>query len=500
MLETLLSNLGVIIPVAAILILLILIFLSGYVKAPPDMAYIISGFKKEPRVLIGRAGIKIPFLERKDNLIMKQVSVDIKTNGYVPTLDFIGVDIDAVAKIRVKTDEQGMALAMKNFLNMDEDEIINALTDSLQGNMREIIGTVKLKELCTDRKKFGDEVQEKAQKDMNALGIEIISCNIQRIDDEKGLIVALGQDNMSQIQKDASIAKAAADRDVAIAEAEAAKAANEARVSADKDIAERQNELAIRQAELKKQSDVKKAEADAAYKIQEQEQRKSIEVATVEANIAKTEQEAQLKAREVEVAKQTLDAQIRAKADADKYDQEKRAEAALFKRQKEAEAKLFEEQQAAEAAKARAEAKLFEEQKSAEAVRVAAVAKAEGISAVGKAEAEAIQAKALAEAEGIDAKAEAMKKYGEAAIVEMLVKVLPDIAKNVAEPLSKVDKITMYGDGNSAKLIQDIINGTTQVSEGMLSGLGIDLKSLLAGFIGGKAATPKDTPKTDSAE
>lgn len=500
MLETLLSNLGVIIPVAVVIILLILIFLSGYVKAPPDMAYIISGFKKEPRVLIGRAGIKIPFLERKDNLIMKQVSVDIKTNGYVPTLDFIGVDIDAVAKIRVKTDEQGMALAMKNFLNMDEDEIINALTDSLQGNMREIIGTVKLKELCTDRKKFGDEVQEKAQKDMNALGIEIISCNIQRIDDEKGLIVALGQDNMSQIQKDASIAKAAADRDVAIAEAEAAKAANEARVSADKDIAERQNELAIRQAELKKQSDVKKAEADAAYKIQEQEQRKSIEVATVEANIAKTEQEAQLKAREVEVAKQTLDAQIRAKADADKYDQEKRAEAALFKRQKEAEAKLFEEQQAAEAAKARAEAKLFEEQKSAEAVRVAAVAKAEGISAVGKAEAEAIQAKALAEAEGIDAKAEAMKKYGEAAIVEMLVKVLPDIAKNVAEPLSKVDKITMYGDGNSAKLIQDIINGTTQVSEGMLSGLGVDLKSLLAGFIGGKAATPNDTPKTDSAE
>ena len=161
------------------IILLCVIIASGYVKAPPDKAFIISGMKKEPKILIGRAGIKLPFFERKDTLVLKQISIDIKTNGYVPTLDFIGVDIDAVAKVRVKTDPDGIKIAMKNFLNMDEPRIIAALTDSLQGNMREIIGTVKLKELNTDRKKFGDEVQEKAQKDMNALGIEIISCNIQ---------------------------------------------------------------------------------------------------------------------------------------------------------------------------------------------------------------------------------------------------------------------------------------------------------------------------------
>ena len=193
--------------IAVILIALLAIIASGYVKAPPDKAFIISGWKREPKILIGRAGIKLPFLERKDTLVLKQISIDIKTNGYVPTLDFIGVDIDAVAKVRVKTDTDGIKIAMKNFLNMDEKSIVSALTDSLQGNMREIIGTVKLKELNTDRKKFGDEVQEKAQKDMNALGIEIISCNIQKIEDEKGLILALGQDNMSQIQKDASIAK-----------------------------------------------------------------------------------------------------------------------------------------------------------------------------------------------------------------------------------------------------------------------------------------------------
>ena len=210
-------NTVTIIIIAILLVLIIAILATGYVKAPPNRAFIISGWRKEPKILIGRAGIKFPFLERKDTLLLKQISIDIKTNGYVPTLDFIGVDIDAVAKVRVKTDPEGIKIAMKNFLNMDEKSIMAALTDSLQGNMREIIGTVKLKELNTDRKKFGDEVQEKAQKDMNALGIEIISCNIQKIEDEKGLIIALGQDNMSQIQKDASIAKAQADKDVAIA-------------------------------------------------------------------------------------------------------------------------------------------------------------------------------------------------------------------------------------------------------------------------------------------
>ena len=319
------------IPIVAIIgvIIIVAILMSGYVKAPPDKAFIISGYRKEPRILIGRAGVKVPFLERKDTLIVKQITVDIKTNGYIPTLDFIGVDIDAVAKIKVNTDAQGIKLAMANFLNMREEDIVTALTDSLQGNMREIIGTVKLKELCTDRKKFGDEVQEKAQKDMNALGIQIISCNIQRIEDEKGLILALGQDNMSQIQKDASIAKALAEKDVAIAEAEAKKVANEAQVKADTDIAEKQNELRIKKAELKKESDIKQAEADAAYSIQNETQRKTIEVTKAEADIARQEKEIELKQREADVKEQELSATIRKKADADKYQEEKKAEVFL---------------------------------------------------------------------------------------------------------------------------------------------------------------------------
>lgn len=250
-----------ILPIVLVVIVLLGILASGYVKAPTDKAFIISGLKRKPRILIGCAGIKIPYLERKDEILLKQISIDIKTNGFVPTQDFIGVDIDAVAKVRIRTDEKGIKLAMKNFLNMNEGNICMALTDSLQGNMREIIGTQNLRDLCTDRKKFGDEVQAKAQIDMNNLGIEIISCNIQKIEDERGLIPilderglipALGQDNMSKIQKDASIAKAQADRDVAIAESEAKQAANDARVAAETAIAQKNTDLFIKQAELKK--------------------------------------------------------------------------------------------------------------------------------------------------------------------------------------------------------------------------------------------------------
>ena len=468
MFDLIFGNKAVLVP-AIIVIAVLIICILGYIKAPPDMAYIISGLRKKPKILIGRAGVRVPFLERVDKLIVRQISVDIKSDGYIPTLDFIGVDVDAVAKVRVRTDDEGIKLAMRNFLIItDAHGFEQAISDSLQGNMREIIGTITLKEICNDRKKFGDEIQSKAQVDMNALGIEIISCNIQRVTDEKGLINALGQDNMSQIQKNASIAKAEAERDIQIAQAEAARQANEAQVASDTQISIRQTELAVKQAELKETSDIKKAAADAAYRIEEQKQRRSLDIASTDADIAKREKEAELAEREITLQERRLDADIRKKADADKYAAEKKAEAELYARKQEAEAKRFEQEQIAE-----------------------------GIKAVGAAEAEAIKAKALAEAEGIDRKAEAMKKYGEAAVVEMIMNALPEIAKNVATPLSNVDSITMYGEGNSTKLIEDIVSSTTQVSNGMLNGLGIDLRSLLAGFVGGKVAVPASAPSVE---
>ena len=459
--------------------LLLLILLCGYVKAPPDQAFIVSGLRK--RIIIGKAGIRIPFLERLDILGLKMISVDVKTSSFVPTAEYINVTVDAAVKIKISTNRKLLAIAAENFLNRNDEYIISQVQDVLEGNMREIIGQMRLDEMVTNRKTFAEKVQENAVPDLGGMGLEIISFNVQSFTDQNGIINDLGIDNISQIKKKAAIAKALAEKEIAMAQAKATKEANDARVEADTQIAVRNNDLRVREAELKNQSDIKQAEADAAYSIQEQEQRKTIEIKNADANIAKQEREAVLKAKEVEVMEKTLEATVKKKAEAELFERQKRAEAELFERQKQAEAELVEAQRQTEAQKLKAEADRFEREQEAE-----------GIRCVGLAEAEAIRARAVAEAEGIDKKAEAMRKYGEAAVLEMYFAALPEIARNVAEPLSKVDRITMYGEGNSAKLVQDIIRATTQVSEGLTEGVGVDLKSLLAGFVGGRMGGAKN--------
>ena len=456
-------------PVILVVLLVLLIITQGYVKAPPDHAYIISGLRKEPRVLVGRAGLKLPFFEQLDKLYLGQITVDIKTDEYIPTNDFINVMVDAVAKVRVADDPAMLKLAMRNFLNKNSAKIAADLQDSLQGNMREIIGTLTLRAINTDRDSFSDQVMAKASKDMEKLGIEILSCNIQNVTDEHGLIQDLGMDNTSKIRKDASIAKAEAERDIAIAQAAADKASNEARVLAETEIAQKNNELAIKKAELQKASDTKKAEADAAYEIQKQEQQKTIQAATVNAQIAKAEREAELRRQEVAVQQQALEAEINKKADADRYAIEQAAAADLTRRQREAEAKKYEQEKEAEARKAQAEAQKY-----------AMLQEAEGIRARGEAEAAAIQAKALAEAEGMEKKAQAYQKYNHAAMAEMMMKVLPEIA----EPLSQIDKITIIGGGNGSDDGVGNVAGNVPVVmaklfESMKEATGVDLAEIM---------------------
>ena len=446
------------------IIALLAILASGYVKAPPDTAYVISGFKKEPKILIGRAGIKIPFLERMDKLLLKQVTIDVKTEDYIPTLDFINIKVDAVVKVRVSTEPDMIKLAMRNFLNKNSKDIVNDLQDSLQGNMKEIIGAMSLKDINNNRDAFGNEVQTKAQVDMKKLGVEIISCNIQNVIDRNGLIEDMGMDNTSKIKKEAAIAKAEADRDIAIAQAEADKQSNDAMVKAQAVIAEKNNELSIKQSELKRLSDTKKAEADAAYSIQQQEQRKTVEAATVNADIARQEREVELKARQVEVTEKALEAEIKKKAEAEKFAAQQKADADLYRRQKDAEAKQF------------------EIERDAEAKKVAMLKEAEGIRARGEAEAAAIQAKALAEAEGMEKKAEAYQKYNNAAMAEMLINVLPEIAGKIAEPLQQIDKITIIGggDGNGVDSVAGNVPAVmAKLFASMKETTGIDLGEII---------------------
>lgn len=428
--------------IALIIIIPIVTLPLWYVKSPPDKAFIISGLGKR-RIIIGRSGIKIPFLQRVDKLGLELISVDVKTDSFVPTNDYINVKIDGAVKVKISSNPEFIDLAAMNFLNRRSDYVTAQIKDVLEGNTREIIGSMAFEAIVQDRKTFVEKVQENAVPDLRKMGLEIISFNVQSVIDENNIIVDLGIDNVSQIRKKAQIAKAQADRDVAIATSEAKKMANDASVKAETEIALKQKELAVRVAEFKIEQDTKQAEADAAYEIVKEQRRAVIEEKTAEANLVKTE-------KAVEVRKMVLQAEIEKQAEAEKFKQIVEADAELYRRQKEAEARLIEKQK-----------------------------EAEGILQLGKAEAEAIRAKALAEAEGINAKAEAMKKYGEAAILEMYFNKLPEIAANVANPLSSVDKITMYGDAQNSKLIGDIVKATTQISDGLTEGMGIDIKSFI---------------------
>lgn len=482
---------AIIIPIILLVILIVAICATGYVKASPDTAYIISGFRSEPRELIGTAGIKIPFLEKKDELTLKLIPIDVKTATAVPTADYINVSVDAVVNVKVGTTKELLKAAEQNFLNKREVDIAAIAREVLEGNTREIVGQMNLEEMVSDRQIFADKVKENAAPDLERMGLEIVSFNVQNFVDSNGVIENLGVDNVVKIQKRAAISRAQSERDIAIAKSQAKKEANDAQVAADTEIAQQQTALAIRQAELKAQADVKRAEADAAYKIQEEEQRKQIEITTANAEIAKREKAIEINAKEVEIRERALDADIKKKAEADKYalqqaadaalyQAQKRSDAELFERQRQAEAQKFEAEKAAEAKKAQAEADKFAALQKAEAIKAAGVAEAEAIKAKGQAEADAIKAKALAEAEGTEKKAEAMQKYGEAAMLEMYFKALPEVAKNVATPLSQTDKIVMYGDGNSSKLVGDIMTTLDKVNEGVSGSMGFNFKDMLS--------------------
>ena len=454
----------ILIIVGVVVIALILIVMTGYVKSPSDTAYIISGLKKEPKYVIGRSSIRIPFLQRMDKLMLKMISVDVKTEDSVPTNDYINVNIDSAVKVKVSSDPAKMKIAASNFLNKNEEYIRSSVVDVLQGNVREIIGQMKLEEIVQDRKKFADKVQENAAPDMAKMGLDIVSFNVQNVTDNGNVIENLGIDRVVSISKSAQISRAESERDIAVAKASAEKQANDARVEAETAIAEQNNALEIKKQELKKQSDIKKAEADAAYEIQEQEQRKTIEIATADANIAKQEKEAEIKEKEIAVKEKSLDAEVKKQADAEKYARIQKADADKYE------------------AEQRAEAEKITKLKEAEAIQARSIAEAEGTKAKGIAEAEAIKAKGLAEAEAMEKKAEAMAKYGKAAMTDMIIKVLPQMAEAIAKPLESIDKVSIIGgagDSGMSTISDNVPQVLAKTMESVKETTGFDLTEVM---------------------
>ena len=518
---------GFIVPAIIVVVVLVLLAM-GYVKAPPDTAFLISGLRK--KTVIGKAAIRIPFFERIDKVSLKLIPIDVKTSSAVPTADYINIRVDAVVNVKVSDDADKLKKAAQNFLNQKPDYIAQVAREVLEGNMREIVGQMKLEEMVSDRQKFAEMVKTNAEPDLAGMGLDIVSFNVQNFIDDNQVIENLGVDNIVKISKDAAIARANSEKEIAVAQANAAKEANDAKVAseleianakakaqkekaivesqatqesaaaqieADTQIALKQNELDIKRAELQKEVDTKKAIANAAMEIQAEEQRKIKEIKTADANLARQEKEIELKEREVAIKEKALEATVKKEAEAEKYAAQQRADARLYETQRKSEAELFERQKKAEAEKFEAEQEAEAKKALADAVKAQGIAEAEAARAKGEAEAVAIKAKAEAEAEGLMKKAEAMAAYGDAAKQDMQLQALkvyfeqlPAIAKAVGEGYTNVDKIYMYG-GETSQLAGDIMKNVSQISEGLSQSLGIDINSLLTGFLGGQLGRDK---------
>lgn len=540
----------IVIGVGAAIVLLIILFFMSYVKARPDEVILVSGIRKQPKVIRGRAGFRIPFLERADKLSLQLLNIDVKTANPVPTNDYINVTVDAVVTAKIGDDEKLLQAASQNFLNKDVESIRAKIVDILEGNMREIVGQMQLVDLVSDRKQVSDNVLSNAKPDLEKLGIVIQTFNIQNFRDEQGVIENLGVDKTSAIRKAAAISKANAERDILVAQSKAKREANDAAVEADLEIAKKQNGLAVAKADLKKLEDTKTAEADAAYEIQKQTQLKQINITAAEAEVAKQDKLIEVREKNVAVTQKELEAKVLKTAEAEKqatilraeaareaavikaeadfktaqknadanlYQTQKQSEAELFKQQKDAEAEQYAKERNAEAnqfaVQKNAEAQRYQQEQTAEGVKAmaaanleAAQAEAKGVAAngqaqgvairaTGEAEAIAIKAKGLSEAEALDKKADAMAKYGEAAKQDMQLdavktyfNALPQIAGEISKPMEKIGNITMYGEGNTAKLTGDITKTISQITNGLTDSLGINPSVLLSSLMGSKLA------------
>ena len=285
--EQLISIAAPIVLVILAIVGVIVVASALYKKAPPNVAMVITG-PTASRTVIGKGCFVIPILQRVDYMSLANIQADFTSRDEIPTKDAINILVDAVANVAISQEPELLKIASSKFLGCSTEQIRQTITPVLEGNIREIISTMTLKQLIQgDKKQFAEAVVENVAPNLRDMGLELTTFNIQNFKDRNGVIENLGIENTVAISKDAQKARAAAEAEVAVEKANAKKAAEDARIAAELAIAQKNNELAIQKAELQKVADVKRAEADAAYQIQQEEQRKTIEITTANANLAR---------------------------------------------------------------------------------------------------------------------------------------------------------------------------------------------------------------------
>ena len=446
-------------------------FIPRYKIAPPDTALIVSGLFRRTykvrnpdgsvsakkfgyRIVRGGATFYIPAIERIDRLDMCLNQVDIKTPQPVPTKEYISVLVDAVANIKIGSDDLSIATAAEQLLHYNGEQIKSLAKDVLEGNMREIIGQMTIAELVQNRDKFAQESIKAAMNDMNNMGLEIINLTIQNFCDKDGNVIdTMAARNVAAKEQDKRIAEAAAEKESKFAE-----------MQAEAEIARQNRDLEVQKAAFKQETEEARAKSEMAYKVEQERINKTFATEHAAAEMTRLEKETELKRQQVEIEREKLNVEIREKAKAEKDRAIAEAEAEKYRRQAEADAALY----AAEK------------------------------------EAEAIRMKGEAEAEAMRKKAEAMQLYGQAAMMQMVTEKLPDIARAVSEPLSKTEKIILFGEGGATSMARDTAGTMLQTFEAVKDAVGLDIpkaiRDVTTGGLIGKAAQENEKEEKESVK
>src|ERR1035438_4199665 len=425
--------------VVIVIVIFAAIWASRYIKVGPNEVLVVSGRPHrytDPdgtvqtrgfRIRKGGGTFVIPVIEKVDRLSLELLTIDVQQEQDVYTSKGVPVRVDGVAQIKVKGDDVSIATAAEQFLSKDTEAIKNIAMQTLEGHLRAILGTMTVEEIYQNRDAFAQKVQEVAAGDMANMGLSIISFTIRDIRDGQGYLDALGKPRIAQVKRDAIIAQAEADRDSQIRSAQAKQAGQEAQFQADSKIAEAQRDYQSNVAQYQATVNVQKAQADLAYDLQKFKTGQLVKAEEVQVQIIEKQKQIELQQQEILRRQRELEATVQKPADAERYRVETLANAKKFQLETEAAG-------AASATKATGFA-------GADVVKATGLAEADANKARGLAEASVIEAQGKATAEAMRVKAESFKQYNEAAVIEMLVRVMPEIAGKISEPDRKSTRL-----------------------------------------------------------
>jgi flotillin len=479
-----LTTLEVVVAAGSVLLVVFIfmgIWASRYTKVGPNEVLVISGRKRKVidpdgqardvgfRIVKGGGVFVWPVFEKVDILSLELLTIDVQTPE-VYTSKGVPVKVDGVAQIKVKGDDVSIATAAEQFLSKDTAAIMNIATQTLEGHLRAILGTMTVEDIYQNRDAFASKVQEVAAGDMANMGLGIVSFTIRDIRDGQGYLEALGKPRIAQVKRDAQIAQAEADRDAMIKSSQATQAGQEAKFASDSKIAEAQRDYQSNVAGYQATVNQKKAEADLAYDLQKYKTGQLVKAEEVQVEIIAKQKQIELQEQEIKRKQRELEANVQKPADAERYRVEALANATKYQLETEAAG-------AASAAKAKGLA-------AADVAKATGIAEAEAEKAKGLAEASVIEAQGRATAEAMKQKAESFKQYNEAAVVEMIIRILPEIAGKISEPLSKTEKMVIINSGNgvgggASKLTGDVTQIMSQLPPVIESLTGIKFEKLL---------------------